>query len=101
MRPVPAPRHTSELPWPLLRPVVQDAGEPGRFPDRQVDSVEIATVNGQGFATDTVARCSVLLKCYLLAGVLVRGFSDAARNAVPLRPLVAHALASSRSSTTS
>jgi hypothetical protein len=82
------------------------AGGPGGWRaseilNRQVDSVEIATVNGRGFATDTVARCSVLLKCYLLAGVIVRGFSDAARNAVPLRPLVAHALASSRSSTTS
>lgn len=55
MRPVPAPRHTSELPWPSLRPVVEDAGEPAGFLDRQVDSVEMTTAIGRGFATDTVA----------------------------------------------
>jgi hypothetical protein len=84
-----------------MRPVVKDAGEPAQFPDRQVDSMEMATLKGRGFATDTVAwvfRCCG--KCYLLAEVLVRGFSDAARNAVPLRPLVAHALASSASTVT-
>ena len=85
----------------VIAAVVEDAGEPAGFLDRQVDSVEMTTALGRGFATDTVAwvfrYCS---KCYLLAVVLVRGFSDAARNAVPLRPLVAHALASSASTAT-
>lgn len=70
------------------------------IPGGEVESVEMVTAKAEGCHGHCgwVFRCC--RKCYLLAEVLVRGFSDAARNAVPLRPLVAHALASSASTAT-
>jgi hypothetical protein len=104
LQPLPAPR----TPLDLLRPHqvadgAGDAGEPALV-SRAVRSVvqsDTADRERSRVATDTVAGVPVMHRSgYLLAEALVRGFSAAARNAVPLRPLVAHALASSCSSTT-